>query len=455
MLIINPATETVIATLTPDTPETIANQYKMAKTAQTNWAEKSLAQRLAIIEVFSELLDAEKETLALTLSSEMGKPLQEALNEVQGARQRIGFFLQNSQRWLSAESITPTGGTLEHVTYEPLGVIANISAWNYPFLVGVNVYVPALAAGNAVLYKPSEHATLTGLHMAALWQKAGLPEGCFSVVVGDATAGEALLNLPLDGYFFTGSYRTGKHIAEKVAGKLVPLGLELGGKDPLYVADDVLNVKLVAEAVLEGAFYNNGQSCCAVERVYVHHAVYTAFLDALAAAATQVVVGSPLDKTTTNGPLSRKPQLAFLQGQVEDALLKGAQVLWQYQGTLPQNGYFFKPILLTNVNHDMRLMTEESFGPVLGIQLVENDEAAAALMADTPYGLTASVYSSSAARAENILKQMATGTVYWNCCDRVSANLPWSGRGQSGLGSTLGFEGIRSFVQPKAWHMRK
>lgn len=454
MLIINPATEAVIANLPEDTADTIAEKHRLALLAQTYWAQKTLAERLTVVEAYCALLDAEKDTLAVTLSTEMGKPLQEALNELAGARQRIRFFLQHSKQWLGDENITPNGATQERITYEPLGVIANISAWNYPFLVGVNVYVPALAAGNAVLYKPSEYATLSGLQMANLWAKAGLPEHCFSVIVGDAAAGDALLNLPLDGYFFTGSYRTGKYIAEKVAGKLVPVGLELGGKDPLYVADDVLNLAQVAASVLEGALYNNGQSCCAVERVYVHSAIYKPFLDAIKVAAGQVVVGSPLEKGTTNGPLSRKAQLPFLQGHIEDALLKGASLCWQYEHPLPEKGFFFAPTVLANVHHGMRIMVEESFGPVVGVQAVNSDDEAAALMADTAYGLTAAVYSSSAARAEAMLKKMRTGTVYWNCCDRVSANLPWSGRGHSGLGSTLGYQGIRSFVQPKAWHWR-
>ena len=454
MQIINPTTEAVIAELIEDSIDTIRAKFAAAKLAQNPWMQLPLSARLNTIQAFSDLLEAEKDTLAHTLSLEMGKPLQEAYNELSGARTRIQFFLDHTDALLKPEIIIAEGATKEKITYEPLGVIANISAWNYPYLVGVNVIIPALLGGNAVLYKPSELTSLTGKHLEHLLHKAGVPEGCFQAVIGGPTAGEALLQLPLDGYFFTGSYHTGKTIAEKVAHKLVPVGLELGGKDPLYVTDDVADLDAVAVSVLEGVMYNNGQSCCAVERVYVHEAVYDAFTKAIAIAANTLKLGNPLDKTTTNGPLSRKAQVSFLQSQIEDAIEKGADILWQYNVALPETGYYFPPVLLTNVHHGMRLMMEESFGPIVGIQRVKDDAEAIALMLDTPYGLTASVYSAKAARAEAILEKMTTGTVYWNCCDRVSATLPWSGRGHSGIGSTLSPAGIRAFVQPKAWHIR-
>jgi acyl-CoA reductase-like NAD-dependent aldehyde dehydrogenase len=257
----------------------------------------------------------------------------------------------------------------------------------------------------------------------------------------------------LDGYFFTGSYKTGKYIAEKIAHKLVPCQLELGGKDPLYVMDDVEDVERVAAAALEGVVYNNGQSCCAVERIYVHEKIYDLFVASYVDQAKKMVIGNPLKAGTEIGAVSRKEQIDFLLKQIEDAKQKGATVL--YGGNkLKGKGYFIEPAVLVNVNHGMRLMTDESFGPVVGIQKVKNDDEAAALMQDTEYGLTAAVYSKSYERAEKIMRQLNTGTVYWNCCDRVSASLPWSGRKHSGLGSTLSYQGIRAFVQPKAYHIR-
>ncbi|MBX3254386.1 MAG: aldehyde dehydrogenase family protein [Chitinophagaceae bacterium] len=453
MHIINPATEEVIQEIAEDTTESIQKKYKIIQEGQVAWAAVPLEKRIAAIEKFYNFLDEEKDTLAVDLTREVGKPLQQSYNELNGARQRIQYFIKNSARWLAEEWITEEDATREKIVYEPLGIIANISAWNYPYLVGVNVFVPALIGGNGVLYKPSEYATITGLHIQRLLYRAGIPENIFQVVIGKGPAGQALLDLPLDGYFFTGSYRTGKYIAEQTAGKLVPVQLELGGKDPLYVMDDVDDVSAVAAAALDGAVYNTGQSCCAVERIYVHEKIYDQFIDVFVSEAKKLVTGNPLDKATGIGPVSRKEQIALLKEQVEDAVAKGGKVL-SGGGPLSGRGYFFVPTVVVNVSHDMKLMTDESFGPVIGIQKVKDDREAVKLMKDTPYGLTAAVYSKSYDRAENVMKQMDTGTVYWNCCDRVSAALPWSGRKNSGLGATLSYHGIRAFVQPKAYHLR-
>ncbi len=453
MQIINPATEEIIQEVTEDTPETIQEKFQLLKEGQKQWAAVPLAQRISAIERFYTLLDERKDELAETLTREVGKPIQQSYNELSGARKRIEYFIKNSAKWLAEEWITEEDATREKIVYEPLGIIANISAWNYPYLVGVNVFIPALTGGNAVLYKPSEYSTLTGLHIQRLLYLSGIPENVFSIVIGSAAAGQTLLDLPLDGYFFTGSYRTGKYIAEQTAGKLVPVQLELGGKDPLYVMDDVDDVNAVAEAALEGAVYNAGQSCCAVERIYVQENIYDKFVDAFVAQAKKLVTGNPMDKQTDIGPVSRKEQLKFLAAQVEDAKQKGGSIM--SGGTTAKGaGYFFEPTVVINANHRMRLMTDESFGPVIGIQKVKDDNEAVLLMKDTPYGLTAAVYSKSYDRAEKVMKQMDTGTVYWNCCDRVSAALPWSGRKNSGLGATLSYHGIRAFVQPKAYHLR-
>ena len=453
MKIINPATEETIAELHEDTRASVTRKFDALKAGQRSWAQVPLKDRIACIARFDELLEKDKDELAETLTSEMGKPIRESFNELNGARARLKFFIENSEKYLTEEWITRDGSTKEKIVYEPLGVIANISAWNYPYLVGINVFIPALIGGNAVLYKPSEYSTLTGEHIQSVLYEAGIPENVFDTVVGKGDVGEYLLELPLDGYFFTGSYKTGKYIAEKVAPKLVPCQLELGGKDPMYVMDDVKSVEAAAAAALEGVVYNNGQSCCAVERIYVHEKIYDSFVDSYMQQLKKLKTGDPTDKSTELGPLSRKEQLAFLTDQVNDAINKGATLL---AGGKSANGkgYYFEPSVLVNVNHDMKLMKEESFGPIVGIQKVSSDDEAIDLMLDTPYGLTAAVYSSNYERAENVMRRMNTGTVYWNCCDRVSANLPWSGRGNSGLGSTLSYQGIRAFVQPKAYHLR-
>ncbi|MGZ8508714.1 MAG: aldehyde dehydrogenase family protein, partial [Chitinophagaceae bacterium] len=296
-------------------------------------------------------------------------------------------------------------------------------------------------------------ASLTGLAIQKLLYQSGIPENVFQIAIGKGDVGELLLQLPLNGYFFTGSYRTGKYIAERVASKLVPCQLELGGKDPLYVMDDVADIDNVAAAALEGVVYNNGQSCCAVERIYVHEKIYDQFVKAYTEQISKLVVGDPIKPSTEIGPLSRKEQKDFLQAQIKDAKDKGAIVL-SGGNEVTGKGYFIQPTVLVNVNHAMKVMKEESFGPVTGIQKVKDDDEALQLMQDTEYGLTAAIYSKSFERAEVLMKQINTGTVYWNCCDRVSASLPWSGRKHSGLGATLSYQGIRAFVQPKAYHIR-
>ncbi len=455
MKIINPATEETIQEITEYSSESIKQIFLKLKKGQLSWKQIPISERLNRIRIFSDLLGTNKDELAKILTSEMGKPLWQSLNEINGAQYRINFFLENSEKYLSDEWQILEGNTKEKISYEPLGIIANISAWNYPYLVGVNVFIPALIAGNSVLYKPSEYATLTGLKIEELLLKAGIPDNCFKAIAGGKNAGEALLDLPLDGYFFTGSFKTGKYIAEKVAPKLVPCQLELGGNDPLYVADDVESIKNVANSAVEGVFYNNGQSCCAVKRIYVHQKVYDEFICCFLEELKKWKVGNPMEDGVMIGPVARKEHLIFLEDLVSDALKKGAVLLCGGQRSPSSGkGWGFSPTVFSNVDHTMRLMKEETFGPVIGIQKVINDDEAAALMQDTEFGLTVSVYSKDKFRAEKILAGMNTGTAYWNCCDRVSPFLPWSGRKNSGIGATLSHLGIRAFAKPKGWHLR-
>jgi acyl-CoA reductase-like NAD-dependent aldehyde dehydrogenase len=261
------------------------------------------------------------------------------------------------------------------------------------------------------------------------------------------------LQLPFDGYFFTGSYKTGKYIYEKCAAKMVPCQLEMGGKDPLYVTDDIADIKEVAAGTADGAFYNNGQSCCSVERIYVHKDHYDQYLTEFIKEVSSWKQGSPAEDGIYFGPLTRKEQLEVLENQVADAVEKGAQIVLGGK-RVTGKGFYFEPTVLTGVTHDMLVMKEESFGPVIGIMKVDNDEEAVRLMQDTEYGLTASVYSRAKERAVRILQQINTGSGYWNCCDRVSASLPWSGRKHSGFGVALSHAGLQSFTRPRAWHLR-
>jgi acyl-CoA reductase-like NAD-dependent aldehyde dehydrogenase len=313
--------------------------------------------------------------------------------------------------------------------------------------------VPALLAGNAVLYKPSEHASLTGLAIGEMLHSAGVPADVFSVVIGAGKTGARLVSQPVDGVFFTGSYATGAKIAAACAPRMVKCQLELGGKDPVYVCDDV-DVKTATESLSDGAMYNAGQSCCAVERLYVHERIHDRFIEAFVATVKGYRLGDPLDEQTYLGPLARAEQLDVLEQQIADAVAKGAKVVLGGK-RIARTGNWFEATVLTNVNHTMELMRDETFGPVIGIQKVAGDEEAVRLMNDTEYGLTAGVYTPDEARAKAILAQVRSGSAYWNCCDRVSPRLPWSGVGHSGIGLTLSSYGIQTFTRPKAWHLRK
>jgi acyl-CoA reductase-like NAD-dependent aldehyde dehydrogenase len=453
MKIINPATEEIITDITADTPESLAAKFKLLRDGATGWKDTLLSERAGIINCFSSLLDEEMESLSLILTSEVGKPLQQSRNEINGARTRIKWLTSHVEKYLSDEVMYKDELLEEKIAYEPLGVICNISAWNYPYLVGVNVFIPALLAGNAVMYKPSEYATLTGQAIEGLLRKAGVPETVFQLAIGAADTGEHLLDLPFNGYFFTGSNKTGQRIYERVSKRMVPCQCELGGKDPLYVADDVENIISVAAATADGAFYNNGQSCCAVERIYVNEKIYGTYLEAFVDEVKTYKAGDPLTPGVYIGPLTRKEQLTVIEEQVKDAIAKGATLLTGGK-RMSGKGYYYEPTVLADVTHDMLVMRDESFGPVIGIMKVHNDDEAVARMNDTDYGLTASVYSASRERAEAILRRIDSGTGYWNCCDRVSPAIPWSGRKHSGFGSTLSHAGIRAFVKPRAYHLR-
>jgi acyl-CoA reductase-like NAD-dependent aldehyde dehydrogenase len=454
MKIINPATGAVLAEVEADSAKSVRAKYERARRAQPGWAATPVRKRLAAIRKFRELVVERLPDLARTLSLEVGKPIRQSRNELNGLTARIDFFLAETERALREQKVLDDSENKmqERIAHDPLGVIANISAWNYPYFVGGNVFVPALAAGNAVLYKPSEFATLTGQHIADMLHAAGVPEDVFILVVGDGATGAALLRQPVDGVFFTGSYATGAKIAASTGRRMIKTQLELGGKDPIYVTDDV-DIKATAAGVADGAFYNTGQSCCSVERIYVHERIYDDFVSAFVEEVKGYKIGDPLDESTYIGAITRKPQVDVLKRQVADAKKKGARLL---AGGAPIKGQgnWFAPTVLADVDHTMLVMRDESFGPIIGLQAVSGDDQAVDLMNDTEYGLTAGVYCRDEKRARRILQRVHAGTVYWNCCDRVSPRLPWSGVKHSGIGLTLSTYGIQTFTRPKAWHLR-
>jgi len=459
MKVINPANGSLVGELKSDTTQSVAEKVMAARKAQKSWAARPLSERLACIEKFKQGVVRDTEMLARIMTEETGKPISQSRNELKGLVGRLDFFIEYTPKVLSPEVVLdePSQKLKETITLEPLGVIANISAWNYPWFVGTNVFVPALLAGNTVVYKPSEYSTLTGLEMGRLLHEAGVPDDVFTVLVGGGEIGQALLSQKIDGVFFTGSYATGKKISEAVGGRMIRVQMELGGKDPVYVADDVVGgagIKAVAEGTADGAFYNNGQSCCAVERIYVHEKIYDEYVSHFVKTVEGLVSGDPLDDKTYLSVLTRPQQIAVLEDQIADAVSKGAKIALGGKRKGPGVGTTIEPTVLLNVTSEMKVMQEESFGPIIGIQKVRDDAEALALMNDSEYGLTAGIYCADRARGKKLLAGVHAGSAYWNCCDRVSPRLPWAGRGHSGVGATLSTYGILAFVQTKGWHER-
>ena len=450
--VINPATEEIYEVLEETSASDLDTCYERSKKAQKKWSSSSFSERKEILNRFNQALLQEKENCAKILSQEMGKPYLQAIGELENTAQRVQWFLDHCENELETKTTFSGKGVTEKISWDPLGVVLNISAWNFPYFIGTNVIIPALLTGNSVLYKPSEICPLTGLRIRSLLLKSGLDEDLFQVLVGRGDLGRKLLELPVDGVFFTGSHRTGQKIAQQTGGRFIKTVLELGGKDPAYVMADA-KVETVAQNLVDGAFYNAGQSCCSVERIYIHESLYESFVESFVEQTKKLVIGDPFHEKTYMGPLARFEQINFLNRQGDEAKKKGAQEIF-VGGSKEDKGYFYNPRVFTNVNHGMLLMKEESFGPTIGLMKVKNNEEALELMNDTDYGLTASLHGNNFEQGQKLMSQLQTGTVYFNLCDRVSPFVPWSGRKSSGMGATLSTLGVKEFLRPKAWQIK-
>ncbi len=449
----NPATGEHIRSVAVTDDREVAQKVDRARRAQAAWAARGFDERAALVRGFRDLLAAETEECARITTREVGKPIVQSRSEVTAVRERIEWNLDHVGPLLAPRTVTAAGPDTveERVTHEPVGLVVHVSAWNYPYFVGLNTIVPALLAGNAVLYKPSEHATLTGLRLVDLMHRAGIPVDVVQAIVGGGAVGAALVGSDIDMVCFTGSYETGRRVARSVADRLVRLQLELGGKDGAYVCDDV-DVEAAAFSVAEGAFYNGGQSCSAIERVYVHDAIFDRFVDAFADVVGAYRTGDPEDEHTDVGPLARAAQLDVLATQVAEAVAKGARVLCGGH-RIDRPGSWFEPTVLVDVDPSMSVMRDETFGPVIGVERVRDDAEALTRLDDTEFGLGAAVFSTDRARAEAILARLEVGNAYWNRSDRSSVRLPWTGRRHSGLGVSMSESGVRAFVREKAWHL--
>jgi len=448
----NPASGQRIRSVAVTEAGEIVQKVERARRAQRRWAALSYDERANALRTFAALLDTEADECAHITTSEMGKPIRQSRNEVRAVQERIAWNIEHVGEIVAPVDVGTAGDTGESVTFEPVGVVAHVSAWNYPYFVGLNTIVPALLTGNAVLYKPSEHATLTGLRLVDLLHRAGVPVDVVQAVVGGGAAGAALVAADVDMICFTGSYPTGRSVAVAAAERLLRVQLELGGNDAAYVCDDV-EPEAAALAVAEGAIYNAGQSCSAIERVYVHEGVADAFIDALVEVVGAYNVGDPEDDATDVGPVARAAHLDVLDAQTADAVAKGARVLCG-GSRLDQPGNWFAPTVLVDVDARMAIMREETLGPVVPIARVRDDNEAIACMDDTDFGLGAAVFSADRERAARVLERLDVGNAYWNASDRSCVRLPWAGRRHSGTGVSMSASGVRAFVREKAWHLR-
>jgi acyl-CoA reductase-like NAD-dependent aldehyde dehydrogenase len=452
--VVDPATGEVAREVRCDTDSALDAKLEAARRAQRAWRSRPVSERVRELSSFLAYFREAKESVALDVSREMGKPLREARGEVEVLLARSECMLSLAEKALAPETLSEKAGIERRIEHAPLGLVLDIAAWNYPLIVPGNVVLPALLAGNAVVLKHSPKTPAAGEHFEKALARLSDPALFAHVVLPDSRAGGLVSDARIDHVAFTGSVRTGRRVYETAASHLAGVGLELGGKDPAYVAEDA-DLDFAAANLVEGACFNAGQSCCAVERVYVHERVWARFLERALRAMAELRIGSPQDEHTTLGPLVDEAARARVEAQVADALERGARLLSGGRGLRAQVGFFHEATLLADCPDEALVMREETFGPVLPARSVRNDEEALACMNDSPYGLTASIWTTDPARAEHFARELEAGTVYQNRCDYLDPNQPWTGWKQSGLGSTLSRYGFLGLTRRKSIHLRR
>ena len=454
---ISPVDGSVLVERAYATEREIETALTRAAQAQTGWKQTGIAARAAICRKAVQYFLDRADEIGEELTRQMGRPVRYTPFEIKkGFQERANYMIDIAEQSLADIGIEDSAGFRRFIRREPLGTVFVLAPWNYPYLTSVNVVIPALMAGNTVLLKHAQQTPLCAERYAAAFQSAGAPEGVFQFLhlshpqVARVIADERIAHVA-----FTGSVEGGKAVQQAVNQRFLAAGLELGGKDPAYVRADA-PFEFSVENLVDGAFFNSGQSCCGIERIYVHESLFDAFVEGFVDLTKQYRLGNPLDPETTLGPLVRASATDFAQAQVREALGKGARALID-PSLFPEHRAgtpYMAPQVLTGVDHSMQIMTEESFAAVVGIMSVKNDEEAVRLMNDSRYGLTASVWTQDAEAALRIGDRLETGTCFMNRCDYLDPALAWTGVKDSGRGCTLSALGYESLTRPKSFHLR-
>ena len=428
-----------------------------AESSRTEWRATSLDERIRLCEAMVQWLIDHVDEIAPEISWQMGRPVRYTSNEIlRGAQERARHMMSFAGENLGDIAVPQVDGFTKFIRREPVGTVLIVAPWNYPYLTAINSLVPALLAGNTVIMKHASQTLLCAERFSQACAAVGFPAGVFQHIHAshahvERMIGDARINFVV----FTGSVNGGAAMERAAAGRFIGVGTELGGKDPSYVRADADIAYAIGENV-DGAFFNSGQSCCGIERIYVHDSVYDQFVEGFVDLTKQYVLGNPLDAATTIGPMVNAAAAEFVRGQVAAAIAAGARALVSeshFPAAAPGTAYM-GPTVLVDVNHSMDIMREESFGPVIGIMRVHDDAEAIRLMNDSPYGLTCSVWTRDIAAAENIGNQLETGTVFMNRCDYVDPSLVWTGVKDTGSGIALSSLGFSPYVRTKSFHLK-
>ena len=455
--IITPIDGSVYAERALHTYDQTLKAARAAREAQRAWSRCSVEERATYLTRFVDALLKKGDVIAEELTWQIGRPISQSPGELRGFEERARYMIDCAAEALAPVAPSPVEGFTRSVNRVPLGVVLNLPAWNFPLLTAVNAFVPALMAGNAVLFKHSTQTAIIGDRIAAAFEEAGLPQGLFAHLYLDHEMTARLIASPeVDFVSFTGSVKGGHAVTQAAADRFIGMGLELGGKDAAYVRHDA-DLGHAVENLVDGAMFNSGQSCCGIERIYVHESLYDDFVEGAVMLASQYRLGDPRDPSTNLGPLVKTAAAKAVRDQIEQARRMGAYLHInpeQFSCDDPATAYL-APQILTDVTHEMEIMREETFGPAVGIMKVSGDEEAIRLINDSAYGLTSALWTSDEEAAAHIAPQLEVGTVFMNRCDYLDPALAWVGVKDSGRGCTLSRVGYESLTRPQSLHFRR